>query len=242
MTKNRIVVIVPTYNEKDNIAKLINEVNRLGFVLDILIVDDNSPDGTGRVAESLKEKNPNLDIMHRKRKEGLGPAYIDAFRYVLNKKQYDYIVNMDSDFSHSPKEIHKLLEAAKLCDVVVGSRYVKGGGVSDEWNVFRKILSKFGNFYARFITGLKLRDCTSGFRCYKSSVLMSVNLNKKFLNGYGFLIQMLYEASKQGARIHEIPIFFDKRLTGASKMDLTIMLEACFSLLALRLKSIFFNQ
>ena len=156
---NKTVVIIPTYNEKENIIKLIEEIYNLNLNIDILIVDDNSPDGTGEAVELIKKTKSNLDIIHRNKKEGLGPAYIEAFHYILNKEKYDYILHMDADFSHNPKSISQLLEVAKRNDVVIGSRYIKGGSISDKWNILRKFLSRSGNFYARFTTGLKLNDC-----------------------------------------------------------------------------------
>ncbi len=237
-----IALIIPTYNEKGNVVKLIDEIDRLNLPIDVLVVDDNSPDGTGGIVESLKVTKANLDVIHRKKKEGIGPAYIEAFRYALNKQRYDYIVHMDGDFSHNPKYIPRLLEAARRYDVVVGSRYVKGGGVSHAWNILRKFLSRFGNFYVRIVTGLRLNDCTGGFRCYRTEVLKSINFSKRFLNGYGFLVQMLYETQKNNFTICEIPIFFDERIEGTSKMNLNIMLEALFSLATLRLRDKFLHN
>lgn len=238
MTKT--VVVIPTYNEKDNIFEMIDTISRLNPDIDILVVDDNSPDGTGGIVESLKKENPNLDIMHRKKKEGLGPAYVEAFRYILHKKNYDYVLQMDADFSHSPKDIPRLLEAVKQYDVAIGSRYVKGGGVSNQWSALRKLISKTGNLYARVITGLNIKDCTTGFKCYRKRILQSIDLNKIFLNGYGFQIQILYELNKKDFSIKEVPIFFEERIKGTSKMNLHIVWEAFFSLILMRLKDKFF--
>ncbi|UCD55389.1 MAG: polyprenol monophosphomannose synthase [Candidatus Omnitrophota bacterium] len=237
---SNIVVVIPTYNEKDNIVRLIEEINLLKLPIDILIVDDNSPDGTGDLVASAKKTKPNLNIIHRKRKEGLGPAYIEAFRYILNKKNYDYVVQMDADFSHDPKDIPRLLEAIEGCGVVVGSRYTKGGKVSDTWNRLRKFISKSGNLYARCITGLRVNDCTAGFKCYRKGALESLDLNRMFLNGYGFQVQILYELKKNNCTLCEIPIFFDDRRRGTSKMTFNIVLEAFFSLALMRLKEKFF--
>ena len=235
---NNIIVVMPTYNERNNIVKMINAINALNLPIDILVVDDNSPDGTGELVESIKKSRTNLDIIHRKKKEGLGPAYREAFRFILNKDKYGYIIHMDADMSHSPKYIPILLEAIKKYDVAIGSRYVKGGAVSDLWNVPRKFLSRVGNFYAQIITGLKLKDCTGGFRCYRNQALKSIDFNKRFLNGYGFLIQMLYETSKNGFKIYEIPIYFAERERDLSKMNLSIMIEACLSLPLMRLRDL----
>lgn len=237
--ENNAAIAIPTYNEKDNIVKIIGEINSLGLAVDILVVDDNSPDGTGEIVESMKKTMPNLDVIHRPRKEGLGPAYVAAFRYFLDKGKHDYIFEMDADFSHNPKDIPRLLERARTCDVVVGSRYVKGGGVSDKWSNTRKNISKLGNLYARIITGLKVKDCTSGFKCYRKKVLQSIALDKLSLNGYGFQIQTLYQSRKNNFGICEIPIFFDERIRGKSKMHLRIVLEAFASLPLMRIRDIF---
>ena len=236
--QKKAVVVVPTYNEKENILKLIDAIDGLGVSLDILVVDDSSPDGTGKVVEDAKKTKKNLDIIHREKKQGIGPAYIEGFKYVLNKGIYDFVVQMDADFSHNPKDVPRLIEKAEECDVVIGSRYTKGGSVSDKWNLSRKLISRFGNFYARMVTGLRANDATAGFRCYKSSSLNSINFGDIFLNGYGFQIQLLYELNKNGFSICEIPIFFDERLRGQSKMSLNIVREAFFSLIILRLKNL----
>jgi dolichol-phosphate mannosyltransferase len=238
----KTVVVVPTYNEKDNIVGIIDEINRIGVPVDILVVDDNSPDGTGHIAESAKTTRPNLDIIHRKRKEGIGPAYIEGFRRILDRGGYDYVIQMDADFSHNPKDIPRLLETARRSDVVVGSRYMKGGGVSDQWGAFRKFISRGGNIYARLITGLKVKDCTAGFKCYRREALQSIDLKKIFLNGYGFQIQIIYELNKKDFSIEEIPTFFNERIKGSSKMGLDIVLEAFFSLIVMRLRDTFFTR
>lgn len=236
---NEIMVIIPTYNEKNNILQMIKSIDGLELPIDILIVDDNSPDGTGELVESIKQTKSNLDVMHRDRKEGLGPAYLAAFRYVLNKKKYKYIIQMDADFSHNPKDIPRLLDATRHHDVVVGSRYVKGGGISRRWNILRKLISRGGNIYARLVGGLDTNDCTGGFRCYKKEALKSIDLNKRFLKGYGFQVQLLYELKKNGFKSCEVPIFFDERREGSSKMSLNIFVEAFLSLTSMRLKDIF---
>ncbi|MFA5147269.1 MAG: polyprenol monophosphomannose synthase [Candidatus Omnitrophota bacterium] len=232
---NDIVVVVPTYNESENIGRLIEEINLLRLPLDILIVDDNSPDGTGEMVEALKKRIANIDIIHRREKEGLGPAYLEAFRYLLAEGGYKYIVQMDADLSHDPKDIPRLLEAASRCDAAIGSRYVKGGGAASDWGIFRKMISRYGNFYARVIAGLEVSDCTAGFKCYRAEALRSIDLNKKFLNGYGFQVQMLYELERKGFKLCEVPIYFTERRKGASKMSLNIVVEAFFYLLLMRL-------
>lgn len=236
---NNIAVAIPTYNEKDNIVGMIDSLNSLELAIDIIVIDDNSPDGTGDAIESARRSRPNVDVIHRERKEGLGPAYVAAFRQILKKGTYDFVVQMDADFSHNPKDVVRLLDAAKHCDVVVGSRYVKNGGVSREWAAFRKFVSILGNLYARFITGLRVRDCTSGFKCYRRRALGAMDLDTIFLNGYGFQVQILYELNKKGALMREIPIFFEERTKGSSKMSVSIVIEAFFSLILLRLRDIF---
>ena len=236
---NKTVIIIPTYNELQNIDKMIKEINSLGLSADILIVDDNSPDGTGNEVDELKKKIHNLDIIRRKQKEGIGPAYIEGFRYVLKNGSYDFIIQMDADFSHNPKDIPRLLEEAKNSDVVVGSRYIADGGVSNRWGNLRKAISKFGNIYARCITGVGVHDMTAGFKCYNSRVLEKVDLDRIFLNGYGFQVQILYEIAKRNFTIKEIPIFFDERTKDRSKMHLGIVAEAFFLLPLARVKSIF---
>ena len=237
--KNKVALVIPTYNERENIIEIIDFINKINSAIDVFIVDDNSPDGTGNLIERERSARKNLYIIHRVKKEGLGPAYIDGFKHVLKNKSYKYIIQMDADFSHNPEDIMRLLNMAKRCDVVVGSRYTHGGGVSEKWSVFRKFLSRIGNLYARLITGLKIKDCTSGFKCYRREALESVNLNKKFLNGYGFQIQILYELYRNGFSICEIPIFFEERGRGKSKMGLNIVFEAFFSLILLRIRNLF---
>ncbi|MBN1353746.1 MAG: polyprenol monophosphomannose synthase [Candidatus Omnitrophica bacterium] len=237
--KNRAVVVIPTYNEKDNILRLVDEISGIVPGADILVVDDNSPDGTGDIAESASKTRPNLSVLHRCRKDGLGPAYIEAFRHLLKKNKYGYVVQMDADFSHSPKDIPRLIDAAADCDVAVGSRYTKGGAVTGKWHVARKCISQFGNVYARLVTGLGIGDCTAGFKCYNARVLEKIDFNRIFLNGYGFQIQMLYESKRNDFRICEIPIFFNERAKGKSKMDITIVWEAFISLLLMRARDLF---
>lgn len=239
---NSTAVVIPTYNEKDNIKKLIEEIRKISLPIDILVVDDNSPDGTGDIVESLKKECAGLDIIHRQKKEGIGPAYINGFRHILGTGQYALIITMDADFSHDPKDISRFLEAARDADVVIGSRYVALGGVSDEWSRLRKYISVCGNIYARMVTGLRVMDCTAGFKCYRSEALKTLDFDKIFLNGYGFQIQMIYELNKKNFRIKEIPIFFDERKKGRSKMHINIVAEAFYSLIIMAAKDKFFNK
>ena len=233
------IVVIPTYNEKENVVRLIDEIDKLNLPIDVLVVDDNSPDGTGSVVDSMKVKRKNIDVIHRAKKEGLGPAYIEAFRYILKKDKHDYIFEMDADFSHNPKDIPRLLEAVKNCHAAVGSRYIKGGDVSNKWSTLRKFISRSGNFYARCITGLKINDCTAGFKCYRKETLRAIDFDKIFLNGYCFQVQILYEINKKNLKICEVPIFFEERIEGTSKMNLHIVLEAFFSLMLMRARDIF---
>jgi len=236
---NNAVVVIPTYNEKDNIVEAIRQINALNLSIDILVVDDASPDGTGNLVEAAKKAMPNVDIIHRKRKEGIGPAYIEAFNYLLEKGEHDYIIEMDADFSHSPADIPRLVEAAAQYDVVVGSRYVEGGRVSGQWSLLRKFISRAGNIYSKIVTGLRVKDSTAGFKCYKKKALQSIDFKKINLNGYGFQIQILYELNKKKNSIKEIPIFFDERMKGKSKMHLSIVVEAFLSLPFMRLRDLF---
>lgn len=235
---NNIALVIPTYNEKENIVKMIEMINALTLPIDILVVDDNSPDGTGRLVDSLKKEVPNISIIHRKEKKGLGPAYLDGFNKVRFDDRYKYAVQMDADFSHDPKDIGRLVNTLKemKCDVTVGSRYVKGGGVSDKWSFFRKFISRFGNFYANIVTGLKIKDCTSGFKAYRTEALRAMDFNTISLSGYGFQIQLLQEATRKNFKICEVPIYFDERAVGKSKMNYVIIWEAFFVLAVISLK------
>lgn len=226
-------VVIPTYNEKDNIEKLVQDIFALGISgLQVLVVDDNSPDGTGAIAESLRAKYSGLDVIHRAQKQGLGPAYIEGFEHAL-RKGADYIIQMDADFSHDPKYIPKFLEKIRECDVVVGSRYIIGGGVRN-WNMVRRVISRIGNFYARIALGVSVRDLTGGFRCYRFEVLKSIDLKNISSIGYCFQIETIYKAFQKGFSIHETPILFTERRSGRSKFSVKIMLESFWRVFALR--------
>jgi dolichol-phosphate mannosyltransferase len=233
----KTLVIIPTYNELENITDLVPDIlNRYkNLDLDILIVDDSSPDGTGNYIEDLSKSEPRVKLIRRSGKLGLGSAYIEGFRYAL-KSGYDYIFEMDADYSHSPKEIKNFLKAIKYYDLVLGSRYVSGVNVVN-WPIKRLLLSYFANKYTRVITGLPVHDATGGFKCFRKTVLEKIDLNKIKSNGYTFQIEMTFKAWKKGFSIGEIPIIFIDRSAGQSKMSRKIVREAIFMVWKLRIRS-----
>ena len=229
----KTLIIIPTYNERDNISKLINDIFNLSIKdLGILVVDDNSPDGTGQLVEKLKQRYANLNILHRPIKEGLGKAYLDGFKEALNRK-VDYIFEMDGDLSHDPKYIPIFLNTIKEVDLVLGSRYIKNGGV-DNWNLTRRLVSRFGNIYARIVLNLPYRDLTGGFKCYRRKVLENINLDSLSSVGYNFQIETTYKVYLAKFKIKEIPIIFTERKTGVSKFNFKIILESFWRVLKLR--------
>ncbi len=222
------MVVLPTYNEVENTPAIVSAILALGIEeTEVLIIDDNSPDGTGQVADELAAKSGGkVRVIHRQGKLGLGTAYVTGFRYALQHGA-DYIVQMDADFSHSPKYIPVMLEAAKNCDVVIGSRYIKGGGVDPKWSPFRRFLSWWGNsIYTRLALGLKIHDATGGFKCFSRKALAGLDLDKMKSQGYAFQVEMNYACQKKGYCITEIPIIFPDRTKGKSKMSAAIALEA----------------
>lgn len=234
--KNSIVVI-PTYNEKENIQSLIEQIMGLGIQIQILVVDDASPDGTGEAVEQLRNKYPEqVFCLHRPGKCGFASAYIDGFKKALSMPYIEYIFSMDADFSHNPSSLHKILEALNQADVVVGSRYMNGTVSVVNWPIKRLILSRTANLYAKWVTGLMVSDCTSGFIGYKRSVLEKINLDKIVSDGYSFLIELKYRAQKAGFRLSEIPIIFEERRLGQSKMSKKIIFEALFVVWKIRLR------
>ncbi|MDN3708235.1 polyprenol monophosphomannose synthase [Myroides ceti] len=236
---NKRVVVIPTYNEIENISDIISSVLSLPYDYDILVVDDNSPDGTSKAVERLMTQYPDrVFIQKRTQKTGLGTAYVHGFKWAL-KHNYDYIFEMDADFSHNPKDLDLLLEACMDGnDMTIGSRYVKGVNVVN-WPLNRVLLSYFASVYVRFITGMKIHDTTAGFICYHRSVLESIPLDKIKFVGYAFQIEMKYRAFAKGFKIKEIPIIFTDRTKGASKMTNGIIQEAVFGVLRLRIKKLF---
>lgn len=222
---NRALVIIPTYNEKENLPLICAAVLATEPRVDLLVVDDNSPDGTGQVADELAAKEPRVRVLHREKKEGLGRAYLHAFRWGL-AQGYELLIEMDADFSHDPKYLPRLLdEALAGTDLVLGSRYVTGGGTVN-WGVGRQILSRGGSLYARSILGVGVRDLTGGFKCFHRRVLEGIDLDQVRSTGYGFQIELTYRALKKGFRVREIPIVFEDRRVGQSKMSRKIFLEA----------------
>lgn len=232
----KIFIIIPTYNEKENLIKLLPQIFDLKIEgLNVLVVDDNSPDGTGQLVEEMKAGNLRLDILHRQSKAGLGTAYIAGFKEAL-KREADYIFEMDADLSHDPKYIPDFLNAIKEADLVLGSRYIKNGGVKN-WNFFRLQISKFGNIYARIILGVKIRDLTGGFKCYRRKVLETIGLDDLSSVGYNFQIETTYKTLKSNYRIKETPIIFTDRLVGQSKFNFKIILESFWKVAQLRFKA-----
>lgn len=233
------LVIIPTYNEKENIEAIIREVFKQEKDFDILVVDDNSPDGTGNIVENLqKEFSTKLHIEKRTGKNGLGTAYIHGFKWAIEKK-YDYIIEMDADFSHNPKDLIRLYNecAKKGADVSVGSRYSVGVNVVN-WPMHRVLLSYFASKYVRFITGIPLHDTTAGFVCWKRNVLETLRLDKIKFIGYAFQIEMKYKAWKRGFKINEVSVIFTDRTLGESKMSGNIVYEALFGVVKMRLSKL----
>lgn len=233
------IVIIPTYNEKENIERMIRKVLSLPHNFHLLIIDDGSPDGTAQIVKNLQDEYPNqLFILERAGKQGLGTAYIHGFKWAIEKK-YDYIFEMDADFSHNPDDLIKLKEACQNgADMSVGSRYVKGVNVVN-WPMSRVLMSYFASVYVRFITGVNIQDFTAGFVCYKRRVLETVQLNKIRFVGYAFQIEMKYTTVKHGFNLVEVPIIFTDRTEGASKMSKGIFKEAIFGVIQMKINSIF---
>lgn len=233
---NRILVIIPTYNELENVKKIIPAVLEQNSGIDVLIVDDNSPDKTGDYVEELSKENPRVKLLRREKKLGLGTAYIAGFKYAL-QHNYDFVFEMDADFSHDPNEIKNFLEAIEEADLVLGSRYINGVRVLN-WPMRRLLLSYFASVYTRIITGLPVKDATGGYKCFRIDVLKAIDLDRIKSNGYSFQIEMTFKAYKKGFRIKEIPIVFMDRVKGKSKMSKKIVREAVFMVWKLRLRSI----
>ncbi len=228
------LVIIPTYNEKENIEKMIAKVFSLKPDFDLLIIDDGSPDGTAHIVKNLQQTNQSkLFLLERKGKQGLGTAYIVGFKWALEKK-YDYIFEMDCDFSHNPDDLPRLLSACEnAADVAVGSRYCKGGEVKN-WPLGRVLMSYFASVYVRCILWINVKDTTAGFKCYKRKVLETINLDKIKFMGYAFQIEMKYAALQKGFKVVEVPITFVDRIEGASKMSSGIFKEAFFGVIQMR--------
>jgi dolichol-phosphate mannosyltransferase len=229
-----ICVCLPTYNERENLEPM---VDRLGEILSeddvVLVIDDNSPDGTGEIADRLAAERSWVHVLHRPRKEGLGPAYLDGFRRALDLGA-DLIFELDCDFSHDPADIPRLAAAAEEADLVIGSRYVPGGGTRN-WGLVRRLISRGGSLYAQILLGVPVRDLTGGFKCYRRAVLETIDLDEIHSKGYAFQIETTYRALRAGFRVTEVPIVFVDRVVGGSKMSKSIVLEAVWKVPALRL-------
>lgn len=228
----RVLVIVPTYNEIENIKNLINSIFSYVPSANILVIDDNSQNGTAEYVEELSKNNNSVKVIHRSKKLGLGSAYRVGFEYAI-KGNYDYIFEMDADFSHNPKDIPRFLEEVKNCDLVVGSRYLNQISVVN-WPLSRLLLSYFANFYARIITGIPIRDLTSGFKCYRLKVIKEISTKHIHSEGYGFQIETVFWAYRKKFKVREIPIVFTDRLEGSSKMSKNIVWEAFWLVWKLR--------
>jgi dolichol-phosphate mannosyltransferase len=233
---SRSLIIIPTYNELDNIQKLLPDLLATYADLDVLVVDDNSPDGTAGYVEKMSQTNDRVKLLKRPGKMGLGTAYVDGFKFAL-KHDYELIFEMDADFSHDPGEIKNFLAAIPDYDLIIGSRYINGVNVIN-WPMRRLLLSYFANAYTRFITGIPVKDCTGGYKCFRRKVLETINLDKVKSNGYAFQIEMNYKTWKKGFRVGEIPIIFVDRVKGNSKMSKKIVREAVFMVWRLRFRSI----
>ncbi len=232
----RALVIIPTYNERENLSRIVPEVLARDPRIQVLVVDDNSPDGTGRIADDLANGNERVHVLHREQKEGLGRAYLAGFGWAVEQK-YDYVFEMDADFSHRPEYLDEFLKAIQDADLVLGSRYVTGINVIN-WPMSRLLLSYYANVYARLVTGMPVKDATGGFKCFRREVLEVVELDKVHASGYAFQIEVSMRALNKGFRIKEIPIIFYDRDAGQSKMSKGIMWEAVWTVWLLRIKSI----
>jgi dolichol-phosphate mannosyltransferase len=236
----RVVVCLPTYNERDNLEPMVRAldevISRHELDARVLVIDDSSPDGTGELADRLTGSFRFLSVLHRPKKEGLGPAYLAGFVWAL-ATDADRIVEMDCDFSHDPEDLPRLVAATDNTDLALGSRYVEGGGTRN-WGLGRRAVSRFGSFYARGLLGVEIRDLTGGFKCFRRSVLEGIGLERISTKGYAFQIETTYRAVKKGYRVVEVPIVFSEREAGTSKMSRGIVLEAIAKVPALRFRAL----
>src|SRR5438093_103479 len=219
----KTLIIIPTYNELDNLRTLLQEIFSCVPNIDILIVDDNSPDGTGQLADEISGENPHVHVLHRAGKLGLGTAYIAGFKYAI-ERNYDAAFEMDADFSHDPRYLPDFLKAIENADLVIGSRYIPGGNTPN-WSLLRRFISGGGNLFARFMLGIPVHDCTAGFRCYRRKVLESIGLDTIQAQGYAFQVELVYRVMQHGFKIVETPIVFMDRRVGKSKMSRKIVIE-----------------
>jgi dolichol-phosphate mannosyltransferase len=232
-TGRKVLLCLPTYDERENLAPMIDAILAAVPQVDVLVIDDNSPDGTGRLADEIAAREPRVKVLHRAGKEGLGKAYLAGFAWAL-ARDYGLVMEMDCDFSHDPRYLPGMLAAAEEADLVLGSRYVKGGGTVN-WGLLRKLISRGGSFYARTILGLSVRDLTGGFKCFRREVLEAIDLASVQCTGYAFQIELTYRAVRRGFKVHEFPIVFADRRVGHSKMSRRIVLEAVRKVWSIRL-------
>ncbi|MGE5927790.1 MAG: polyprenol monophosphomannose synthase [Gemmatimonadota bacterium] len=232
----RYLVCVPTYNERANLPLIVPAILEQDPRLEVLVIDDSSPDGTGELADTIAAANPRVHVLHREAKEGLGRAYLAGFRWALDRG-YEFILEMDADFSHDPKFLPLFIEASLQADLVIGSRYKQGVNVIN-WPISRLLLSLGANQYARMITGLPISDSTGGFKCFRREVLAAIDFSRVRSNGYAFQIEMSYRAWRKGFRIVEIPIVFTDRVEGQSKMSKRIVREAVWMVWSLRFRAL----
>jgi dolichol-phosphate mannosyltransferase len=233
----RCLVIIPTYNEADNVQQLLPTVLKYGSHFNVLIVDDNSPDGTAKLVKEMQTTESRIHLLERPGKMGLGTAYVAGFKYAL-ANGFDFVFEMDADFSHDPEMLPKLLQKAEEYDLVIGSRYIEGVNVVN-WPMKRLLLSYFANLYTRVITGMPVRDATGGFKCFRRKVLESIDLDSIHSNGYAFQIEMNFKTWRKGFRVCEIPIVFVDRRIGVSKMSKSIVYEAVWMVWRLKFRSLF---
>jgi dolichol-phosphate mannosyltransferase len=229
---NRALVCLPTYDERDNLEPITRAILAATPEVDVLVIDDSSPDGTGELADRLAAAEPRMHVLHRAAKQGLGKAYLAGFAWAL-QRGYPLVLEMDADFSHNPKYLPRMLELAREADLVLGSRNVKGGGTVN-WGLGRKMLSRGGSLYARTILGLRVRDLTGGFKCFRREVLEAIDLGSVECSGYAFQIELTYRTVKKGFRVVELPIVFEDRRVGHSKMSRRIVLEAVSKVWSIR--------
>jgi dolichol-phosphate mannosyltransferase len=232
-TGQTALIIIPTYNERENLPKIIPAVFAQLPQANILVVDDLSPDGTGEIADGFAQTDPRVHVIHREGPRGLGNAYTHGFKWAL-KENYEFIFEMDADFSHQPRYLPNFLRAAESADLVLGCRYMPGGGI-EGWGPHRLLISRGGNFYARMVLGLPHRDLTGGFKCFRRRALQSIDLDQINCNGYGFQIELTWHVSQAGLKIAEIPIVFPDRTEGVSKMSAAIFHEALLAVWRMRL-------
>jgi dolichol-phosphate mannosyltransferase len=226
----RATVCLPTYNERENVERMVRTLHGLG--VHVLVIDDNSPDGTGDIADSLAAELHGVSVLHRARKEGLGPAYVAGFRRALEDGA-ELILEMDCDFSHNPDDVKRLIDAAASADLALGSRYADGGGTRN-WGLVRRVISRAGSLYAQVVLGLPVRDLTGGFKCYRRAVVEALPLDEIHSKGYAFQIETTYRTIRKGFSVREVPIVFVDRVEGGSKMSRSIVVEAVWKVPALR--------